>query len=569
MKRRFFWKTSAMLAASGLVLAFVLTGCPMDDNGTQPDITWTATANSTSTTAIDFTFSRNIPSGLNAAHITVNPMGDARVTKGTLNHDWGEHGSLGLTVVEAGNVAVSINFPGVDPGPRMVTVQPIAWTANVNCTTNTTFIYFSFGELTCCCLGRPNLTAGHISVVDGTGAVTTGTFDDGWNRLHVTVVEPGNVSVSINLPGVDPEPRVVSVSSQPITPITWTATANCTTNTTAIDFTFGEWVWEMTAAHVTVSPIGNARVTTGNLWGSGMSRSLAVSVVEAGNVSVSINFPGIDPETRLITVHSPIAWTATPDSTTYTTAIDFTFTEAAPGMTSEHIRVYTSQWGSRITTGALTGTGISRSLDVADVGAGNVWIVVDFPRVVSEGQYLTVHREPITWTAYPNSPTTTTAINFTFSEPVPGLTAGHITVWNQDGRVTTGALTGSGLSRSLAIDVVEPGDLEIRIDFPRVESEGWWVRVHRPLITWTVAPNSTTNTTALNFTFSESVPGLISSNILVNQGWGYSPTGGTLTGTGTSRSLDVTDLLPPRHVSVRIDFPRAARDSQPVMIHRQ
>ena len=83
-------------------------------------ITWSATANSTTTTtAINFTFSYNLPSGFTSAHISVNPLGDTQITTGS----WQSSSrSLAVTVVTPGNVSVSINHPEFSRGPQTVSV---------------------------------------------------------------------------------------------------------------------------------------------------------------------------------------------------------------------------------------------------------------------------------------------------------------------------------------------------------------------------------------------------------------------------------------------------------------
>jgi hypothetical protein len=77
----------------------------------------------------------------------------------------------------------------------------------------------------------------------------------------------------------------------------------------------------------------------------------------------------------------------------------------------------------------------------------------------------------ITYTASPNVVKNTTAINFTFSAAVTGLTAGEITVANGTGAATKGALTeNSGTSWSLAVTVTTAGNVSVSIAKSGIES---------------------------------------------------------------------------------------------------
>ena len=83
--------------------------------------------------------------------------------------------------------------------------------------------------------------------------------------------------------------------------ITYTATANSTTNTTAIDFNFGEAVSGLKESDITITK-GTGTVTKGALTGSGTSWSLGITVATAGTVTVKITKSGIDSGTKTVTV---------------------------------------------------------------------------------------------------------------------------------------------------------------------------------------------------------------------------------------------------------------------------
>ena len=76
----------------------------------------------------------------------------------------------------------------------------------------------------------------------------------------------------------------------------------------------------------------------------------------------------------------------------------------------------------------------------------------------------------ITYTAASNSTTNTTAITLTFSAAVTDLAADDITVANGTGSVTTGALTGSGASWTLAVTVGATGNVTVSINKTGIES---------------------------------------------------------------------------------------------------
>jgi len=137
-----------MTAAFGLVVAFalVMTGCPNDPpDPPLPYIAWSATSDDlANTTFIDLTFSRSVW-GLSVAHVNVTPAAaplpptqgepsethpesaarTAVIATGALtnlDHN-GLQWRLAVTVMEPGNVRVSVNFPGVESEPRQVHVN--------------------------------------------------------------------------------------------------------------------------------------------------------------------------------------------------------------------------------------------------------------------------------------------------------------------------------------------------------------------------------------------------------------------------------------------------------------
>jgi len=75
----------------------------------------------------------------------------------------------------------------------------------------------------------------------------------------------------------------------------------------------------------------------------------------------------------------------------------------------------------------------------------------------------------ITYTAVPNSTTSTAAVNLAFSVPVY-LTANNITITNGTGAVTKGTLTGDLKDWSLRITVNTPGNITVKINKSGIEN---------------------------------------------------------------------------------------------------
>ena len=73
----------------------------------------------------------------------------------------------------------------------------------------------------------------------------------------------------------------------------------------------------------------------------------------------------------------------------------------------------------------------------------------------------------------------TTAINFTFSASVTGLTANDITIVDGSGSVTKGTLSGSGTSWTLGVTVTAAGNLTITIAKSGIEAEPKDVTVYK------------------------------------------------------------------------------------------
>ncbi|MCL2411516.1 MAG: SUMF1/EgtB/PvdO family nonheme iron enzyme [Treponema sp.] len=257
--------------------------------------------------------------------------------------------------------------------------------------------------------------------------------------------------------------------------ITYNVTPNYAPFTTAINFVFNHPIVGFRANHITIDGENSSGVITrGVLTGEGTTWSLVIEVVEAGNISLRINKPGITSDPRTVNVGNTVTWTATPNSFTNTTAIYFEFVALVEGLTAEHIAITPHdgwQWGQlggSVVAGTLTGEGTSWVLEVAVERAGVVQIEINKEGI---GGWGAIQVQPIAWVATANLTTNTTAINLVFDYPVEGLTAEHITVTEQTGSIVPGALTGSGTSWLLAVDVARVRDVQIVIDKLGIDGE--------------------------------------------------------------------------------------------------
>jgi hypothetical protein len=166
----------------------------------------------------------------------------------------------------------------------------------------------------------------------------------------------------------------------------------------------------------------------------------------------------------------------------------------------------------------------------------------------------------ITWTAVADGEAgavTSTAITFSFSEAVEGLTAADIIV---TGRVTAGALSGGGTSWTLALDFVgSAGDLSISINKTGVAGGARNVAVYKQGeiadITWTAEADGeedTVTSTAITFSFSGAVGGLSAGDITLSAGTGMAGAG-ALSGGGTSWTLTLDVVAVQGNVTVAIN----------------
>jgi len=172
--------------------------------------------------------------------------------------------------------------------------------------------------------------------------------------------------------------------------ITFTTAANDNLNTDRINFAFSSPVAGLRAAEISVIA-GTGSVKAGALTGDGTEWSLALTVVNAGDVTISINRPGIESRGRSVAVH-PVTWVATADDVISTTAINFVFGTPVSGLTADHVMV--ANHTGIATRGALTGGGTSWSLNVTVAMAGDVWVWITKPGIESRTKQVAVGNAP-------------------------------------------------------------------------------------------------------------------------------------------------------------------------------
>ncbi|GHU42842.1 hypothetical protein FACS1894190_12640 [Spirochaetia bacterium] len=240
---------------------------------------------------------------------------------------------------------------------------------------------------------------------------------------------------------------------------------------------------------------------------------------------------------------APITYTVAADgnATATSTKIDFTFSAAVSGLTANDITIGGSTGAA--TKGALTGSGTSYSLAITTTAAGAATVSINFSGIESGTKNINLYRYVTYATAANGSATSTsTRIDFNFSESVSGLTAADITIGGSPGAVTKGAISGSGIYWILDITVGTAGAATVSINKTGIESTVKNITLYKPdVITYTATADGSaaTTTTKIDFAFSAVVTGLTANDITIGGSTGAA-TKGALTGSGTSWSLAVT-----------------------------
>jgi len=187
--------------------------------------------------------------------------------------------------------------------------------------------------------------------------------------------------------GISGTAIVTVTAPAPPPAIVWTATPTSGTPTPSITLNFLGAPTGLIASDITINP-GTGSAIRGNLTGTGNTRTLAISNVSAGTVSISIDRAGIASGPVTVTLAGPITWTAIPVGSPITNEIAFSFGGNVPTLLSSDIRI-TPGTGSA-TVGTLSGSGNWRNLTVANVTPGTVTIQITRTGISNAPQTITL-----------------------------------------------------------------------------------------------------------------------------------------------------------------------------------
>jgi len=226
-----------------------------------------------------------------------------------------------------------------------------------------------------------------------------------------------------------------------------------------------------------------------------------------------------------------ITWTPIARGTP-TDEIDFVFSSPVSGLNVANFVIT----GGPSAVG-LSGGGTLWTLSISGVtGSGYIDVTINKDGIAPGPYPVTVTGSvpTIAWTANAVGTPVTTAIIFSFSAPVEGLTlnegmGGNVTVDDESGSVTLGTLTmgGNGMSWSLAVaEVVTPGIVSVSVSGSGIVSGTLALGVIRydPPITWYVSniynDPITSTTTAIYFNFNAAVGNLTADQVELQPGTG-------------------------------------------------
>jgi len=358
---------------------------------------------------------------------------------------------------------------------------------------------------------------------------------------------------------------VVTVSVEaPISIAFKDLTANGTSNsvtTTALSLIFDSDPTTLTAGNITVTG-----ATKGTLTGTGLTRTLAISNITVANgatVSVAVTSPAGfaitgSPQTAVVykastpLTFSGLAQVGGTSNSVTSTALTLTFDSDPTTLTAGNITV------TGATKGTLTGTGLTRTLAITNITVANgatVSVAVASPAgftITGSPQTTMVFKAPtavsfsdLSANGTSNSVTTTT-LTLTFDVDPATLAASDITVSG----ATKGALTGTGVTRTLAITnitVANGATVSVAVASPAgfaITGSPRTVAVYKAAIPATYlsltqigGTSNTISTTALVLTFDVDPTTLTVNDITVT-----GATKGTLTGTGLTRTLTISSI---------------------------
>jgi hypothetical protein len=248
--------------------------------------------------------------------------------------------------------------------------------------------------------------------------------------------------------------------------------ANSDAPTRTLTLKFSADIENLSKEDIFFSPDGNnALVTAGALSGTGTTRTLGVTALKAGKLTVRVSKDGyrvagaktVDvvlapPDWKKVTLESAVAngsLGADGKAAVTTSKLSFELSEAIPGLTAENVNV-----GAGVRKGILEKTGeASYSVNIsgfgvdAETGVGTLTVSVNKEGyVVEPSKEVTVYvykrpasgtGTPVGYFAYTLEDVHTTEISLTFGQVVPGLSAENVilSVVEGNGKVIRGDLS--------------------------------------------------------------------------------------------------------------------------------
>ena len=546
----------------------------------------TITVTTPVTTAIRFNFDEAITELTTDQIFIENGIGSVQRTENLTGS--GRLWSLEVVPLTEGTIRVWIERPGIVQEARTQTVGLNTWQTRFDIADS--IIEFRFT------VPVPELDIDDILVTDLTGAVTKGDLAmsrDNTGRfwtLEVTTEQVGTVHVSIDRPGILPNPASGTFGAPDGTNVNLIEWAAGMDAANVILLSFGTPMFPINVADLVASEIEihegigaatllGVRRGTDNLW------LLDVEVERAGSVGISIDRAGIfelgDADAAFPpTVSVELALPAT----------DLTFNAAEGGI----VLGFVDTSGNTVQIPTLAANQIrfvttsTYAVTSPPEARGNYWFVpVTFTPLPTDDPQIVVNRtgvNPIPRDVSGVTATTwvldttdhagaTAAITFKFGTPVD-LQASDIQIESITGEVTVApgaVLTGFGTLWSLPITVVRDGDVRVAINragIAPIANDGGGpiyeggilvgrsVPVSSGNVNWiaTAAINEDTSvTTAIVLSFAQPVT-LAHANISIRDAGGsvVAPVSG-LSGSGTLWTIPVTGVTSPGDVQIAIN----------------
>ena len=371
--------------------------------------------------------------------------------------------------------------------------------------------------------------------------------------------------------------------------IGWTASANNTTDTTAINFRFNAPVTKLSEGNITITSasIGENVVMIGALTGSGTTWTLNVTPTGDMNVWVSINEDGISSRPVSVQLGQSVASgtigfsvfnnVSGIDGTTTTSenagqlaneanlddgtqVIHLTFDLPIYGLTMDHITIVPSTnvgntnatAGGIVTKKELTGSGKNWLLEVDVVEPGNIAVGVNMLGISSQLKTLNItNSATFTYDAEAGR------IRIFLDKVIPDFKQEYIKM-DQSGVLEVTGFRGSGRLYWLDVNARKEGSVDIWLDIPG--SAAYYARTtisNVERITYTLNYNREEG--KLEFTFNRSVSSLDASQINVTSS--SFVTKGAVSGGGKFWSMPITFSPALANVDVQINHPLINSDS--------